>query len=159
MAELKDPKEFPKSLALLQSIDISLYAVAAIVIYCYAGTEVESPALGSAGPLFSKITYGIAWPTVGVSRSLRINRGADYVQIVIAGVINGHVACKAVYLRLFAGTDRMHKRDFGAVRSWIAIGLVLWVLAWIIASATPVFSNLLSLIVCSNFRLEGIRPR
>lgn len=41
----------------------------------------------------------------------------------------------------------MHKRDLVAVGTWIGIGLVLWIIAWIIASAIPVFSNLLSLIV------------
>lgn len=64
MAELRDPYDFPKSLFLLQSIDVSLYLVAAVVIYYYAGPGVESPALGSAGPLLSKISYGIALPTV-----------------------------------------------------------------------------------------------
>ncbi|EAU31474.1 conserved hypothetical protein [Aspergillus terreus NIH2624] len=105
IAELRDPKDFKKSLAVLQAIDISLYLTASVVIYCYAGKD-----------------------------------------IIIAGVINGHVASKAIYLRIFAGTDRMHKRDLVAVSSWIAIALVLWVIAWIIATAIPVFSTLLSLI-------------
>lgn len=64
MAELKDPKDFPKALATLQIIDISLYVIAATVIYRYAGADVTSPALGSAGPLISRIAYGIALPTV-----------------------------------------------------------------------------------------------
>ncbi|XHG02506.1 hypothetical protein AWENTII_005856 [Aspergillus wentii] len=129
MAELKDPRDFPKALCLLQSIDISLYIIAAIVIYRYTGSDVTSPALGSAGPLISKIAYGVAIPT-----------------IIIAGVINGHIAFKYVYIRIFRGTDRMHKRDWLAVSSWIGIGLGLWILAWIIAEAIPIFSNLLSLI-------------
>lgn len=66
MAELKDPKEFPKALALLQSIDMTLYIVAAVVIYRYTGVDVASPALGSAGPLISRISYGIALPTVSL---------------------------------------------------------------------------------------------
>lgn len=70
------------------------------------------------------------------------------IQIIIAGVINGHVAFKYVYIRIFRGTDRMHKRDLVAVGTWIGIGLLLWIIAWIISSAIPVFSNLLSLIVC-----------
>lgn len=70
------------------------------------------------------------------------------IQIIIAGVINGHVAFKYVYVRIFRGTDRMHKRDWVAVSSWIGIALGLWILAWIISAAIPVFSNLLSLIVC-----------
>lgn len=68
-------------------------------------------------------------------------------QIVIAGVISGHIACKSIYTRIFAGTDRMHKRDFTAVGSWIGVAVALWVIAWIIAEAIPVFSNLLSLMV------------
>lgn len=41
----------------------------------------------------------------------------------------------------------MHKRDWVAISSWVGIALALWILAWIIAEAIPVFSNLLSLIV------------
>ncbi|CAI7586175.1 unnamed protein product [Penicillium bialowiezense] len=129
MAELKDARDFPKALALLQSIDMTLYIVAAVVIYRYTGADVASPALGSTGPLISRIAYGIALPT-----------------IVIAGVINGHVAAKSLYIRIFAGTDRMHKRDWIATGSWIGIAFVLWVIAWVIAEAIPVFNNLLSLI-------------
>ncbi|CAG8924732.1 unnamed protein product [Penicillium salamii] len=129
MAELKDARDFPKALALLQTIDMTLYIVAAVVIYRYTGADVASPALGSAGPLISRIAYGIALPT-----------------IVIAGVINGHVAAKSLYIRIFAGTDRMHKRDWIATGSWVGIALALWVIAWVIAEAIPVFNNLLSLI-------------
>ncbi|OJJ36037.1 hypothetical protein ASPWEDRAFT_110065 [Aspergillus wentii DTO 134E9] len=129
MAELKDPKDYPKSLFLLQGIDTCLYMIAAVVIYCYAGQDVTSPALGSASPVVRKVAYGIALPT-----------------IVISGVVNGHVAAKYVYVRLFRNSDRLHKRDFVATWSWVGIGLVLWVIAWIIAEAIPVFSNLLSLV-------------
>ncbi|KAF7180888.1 hypothetical protein CNMCM7691_000017 [Aspergillus felis] len=130
MSELKDPRDFPKALMLLQSVDICLYIVAAIVIYIYGGANVSSPALSSAGPMVSKVAYGIALPT-----------------IIIAGVINGHIAFKYVYLRIFSGSERIHKRDTIAVSSWVAIALSLWIIAWIIAEAIPVFSNLLSLIV------------
>lgn len=64
MAELRNPRDFTKSLCLLQGIDISLYLIAAVVIYRYAGDGVTSPALGSASPIVSKIAYGIALPTV-----------------------------------------------------------------------------------------------
>ncbi|OJJ46085.1 hypothetical protein ASPZODRAFT_117902 [Penicilliopsis zonata CBS 506.65] len=129
MAELKDPRDYPKALCLLQGSDISLYLIAALVIYRYAGVDVTSPALGSAGHTVAKVAYGVALPT-----------------IVIAGVINGHVAVKYVYVRLFRGTSRMHGRDWLAVSSWIGIAFSLWVLAWVIAEAIPIFSDLLSLI-------------
>lgn len=66
---------------------------------------------------------------------------------MIAGVINGHVAAKYIYVRLFRGTDRMQKRNFLSIGSWVGISLVLWIVAWVIAEAIPVFNNLLSLIV------------
>ena len=40
----------------------------------------------------------------------------------------------------------MHERSLLSVGAWLLIGLVLWVIAWIIAEAIPVFSDLLSLI-------------
>lgn len=154
MTELKDPYDFPKSLYLLQGVDMSLYIVAAIVIYYYTGSDVASPALGSAGQLISRIAYGTALPTVSVPCHsqkwlLLIS------QIIIAGVIVGHVCFKTVYMRIFSGTDRMHRRDLVAIGSWVGIALLLWILAWIISSAIPVFSNLLSLIVCRTPRLFG----
>ncbi|BDD57716.1 hypothetical protein MPDQ_003583 [Monascus purpureus] len=143
-AELKDPRDYPKAICLLQGIDISLYLVAAVVIYRYTGHDVTSPALGSAGPVVKRVAFGIALPT-----------------IIIAGVINGHVAFKFVYVRLFRGTDRMNKNDWVARGSWIAIAASLWIIAWVIAEAIPVFNNLLSLITALfaswfTFGLPGI---
>ena len=64
ISEFKNPKDFPKALFLLQISDVSMYIVVAVVVYRYAGNKVESPALGSAGKLVSKVAYGIAIPTV-----------------------------------------------------------------------------------------------
>lgn len=44
----------------------------------------------------------------------------------------------------------MHKRSLLSTGAWIGIALILWVLAWIIAEAIPVFNDLLSLIVSSH---------
>ncbi|KAE8378989.1 transmembrane amino acid transporter protein-domain-containing protein [Aspergillus bertholletiae] len=147
MSELKDPKEYPKSLFLLQGIDVCLYIVTSVVIYYYAGQDVTSPALGSASPVVRKVAYGIALPT-----------------IIIGGVVNGHVACKYVYVRIFRGSDRMHKKDLVATGSWVLLMLLLWIVAWVIAEAIPVFNNLLSLVAslfasCATFWLYLNRGR
>ncbi|KAE8131727.1 transmembrane amino acid transporter protein-domain-containing protein [Aspergillus pseudotamarii] len=138
ISEMETPTDYPKTLYLLQATDTTMYTVTALVIYRYGGKDVSSPALGSTSPLVSKIAYGIAIPT-----------------IIIAGVINGHVACKYIYVRLFRNTDRMHKRNLVSIGSWILIGLVLWTLAWIIAEAIPVFNNLLSLICGLGLYVSG----
>ena len=71
---MKNPRDFPKALCLLQCIDISIYLVAAVVIYCYAGDNVASPALESAGPLVSKVAFGLALPTVCSVMNRRVER-------------------------------------------------------------------------------------
>ncbi|KAH1615206.1 hypothetical protein V6000_008909 [Aspergillus fumigatus] len=129
ISEMHDPRDFPKSLTMLQVVDTSLYIVTAMVIYRYAGPDVASPALSSAGPLMKKVAYGLAIPTV-----------------VIAGVVFGHVACKYIYVRIFRGSAHMHQNSFLAIGSWVAIALGVWVVAWVIAESIPVFNELLSLI-------------
>ena len=108
---------------------MSMYLIVAVVTYRYAGHDVASPALGSTSPMLRKIAYGIALPT-----------------ILIAGVINGHVAAKFIYVRLFRGTDRMSKKSWGSFGMWVIIVVILWTLAWIIAESIPNFNNLLGLI-------------
>jgi len=89
--------------------------------------------------LLRKVAYGVAVPT-----------------IVVAGVVNGHVAVKYLYVRLFrdGGKDGgeakgkgslMYQKTFKARGIWVAINAVLWVVAWIIAEGVPVFNDLLGL--------------
>ncbi|KAF2642447.1 hypothetical protein P280DRAFT_505869 [Massarina eburnea CBS 473.64] len=136
-SELKDPRDFTKSLFLMQSMAIPFYLTISIVIYYYAGPHVASPALGSASPVVTRVAFGIALPT-----------------IVVAGVVNGSVACKYVYLRVWAGTNVVHQKTFKSLGSWVGICAVLWVCAWAVAEAVPDFNLLLGLIAalfCSWF--------
>jgi hypothetical protein len=58
---------------------MSLYIVAAVVIYRYTGADVASPALGSAGPLISKIAYGLALPTVRICVFIKLQSNIDFL--------------------------------------------------------------------------------
>ena len=60
ISELRDPREYPKALYLLQTIDIGMYILVAVVTYRYAGQTVTSPALGSTSPTLQKVAYGVA---------------------------------------------------------------------------------------------------
>lgn len=71
-------------------------------------------------------------------------------QVIIAGVIFGHVAAKYVYVRIWRGSSRMHEKSFVSIGSWVAINLTGWIIAWVIAESIPVFNDLLSLIVRSS---------
>jgi hypothetical protein len=83
IAELETQQDFKKSLFMLQGFEICLYLTVAIVVYFYIGSEVTSPAFNSAGPLMSKIAFGIAIPT-----------------IIGAGVVNGHTDLGYIYSRI-----------------------------------------------------------
>jgi hypothetical protein len=100
-----------------------------VVIYYYAGPLVASPALGSASPLVSKICFGIALPT-----------------IIVAGVVNGSVATKYIYFRLWKGTNVAHTNSWKSLGSWGAICTGAWLVSWILAEAVPNFNLLLGLI-------------
>ncbi|KAK5127396.1 hypothetical protein LTR85_006735 [Meristemomyces frigidus] len=128
--EMKEPRDFPKALAMLQCATITFYVIVAVVIYHFAGQAVAAPAIGSAPLLVRKIAYGIATPT-----------------IIVAGVIAALVAAKQIY------GDAWHKhpkvqteRSWRALGSWFGILATLWVVAFAIAEAIPVFSQLLAVI-------------
>lgn len=129
ISELRNPDEYNKALFMLQGIDTLMYLLVAAVIYAFAGDDVASPALSSTSPLLRKAAYGVAVPT-----------------IVIAGVINGHVACKYIYVRLYRGTSMMSSNSLKSFGSWALIALTLWVIAWIISESIPIFNDLLGLI-------------
>lgn len=70
VAEMKHPQHFTRSLILCQATISIAYVVIGIVVYYYCGSYVASPALGSAGPLLKKISYGIALPGLLVTAIL-----------------------------------------------------------------------------------------
>ncbi|KAJ5157275.1 uncharacterized protein N7482_008375 [Penicillium canariense] len=129
IAEMETPKDFKKSLFMLQGFEICLYLTAAVVIYYYVGTDVKSPALLSAGHIMKKVAFGIAIPT-----------------IVGAGVVNGHIGLKYIYFRICAKSDLLHSRSWKSIGLWLGLGVSCWFAAWVIAEAIPVFSDLNSLI-------------
>jgi hypothetical protein len=112
-----------------QGIAITFYTTISIVIYYFAGPLVSSPALGSASETGRKIAFGFALPT-----------------IVVAGVVNGSVACKYIYVRMWKGTDMVHKTNWKSLSSWCSICAVLWLVSWVLAEAIPNFNLLLGLI-------------
>lgn len=130
ISEFKKPEDWPKALALLQVAETTLYLIAAIVIYVYAGPDAPSPALSAAHSIvMRKVIWAIAIPT-----------------IVIAGVVYAHVAARYVFVRMFRGTKHMERRTKLSTAAWVLITFSIWVVAMIIASSIPVFNSLLSLV-------------
>ncbi|KAH9900929.1 transmembrane amino acid transporter protein-domain-containing protein [Cubamyces lactineus] len=133
IAEMKEPKDFAKALYMLQIADTTLYLIIGIVVYAFTGAETVSPALGNTGTLLRKISYGIALPT-----------------IIIAGVINGHVCAKLVFIRIFrrngVHSRHMTNHSWTGWMTWIAICVAIWAMAFVIAEVIPFFNDLLGVI-------------
>lgn len=67
---MRDPRLFTRSLVVSQLGSTIIYLVIGIVVYYYCGSDVASPALGSAGPLIKRISYGIALPGLIASTTI-----------------------------------------------------------------------------------------
>ncbi|OJJ50243.1 hypothetical protein ASPZODRAFT_128869 [Penicilliopsis zonata CBS 506.65] len=128
MDEMHTPKHFVKSIWALGLIEIVIYTVTGAVIYAFVGQSVESPALLSAGTLLSKIAFGVALPV-----------------IFISGSINTVVLGRLVHGRVFKhSTIRFINTKMGWI-TWLALVVIITILAFVIAELIPFFSDLLSI--------------
>ncbi|KAI2610680.1 transmembrane amino acid transporter protein-domain-containing protein [Hypoxylon fragiforme] len=128
MDEMHTPKHFVKSIWALGLIEIVIYTLTGALIYAFVGPEVKSPALLSAGPLVSKIAFGIALPV-----------------IFISGSINGTVVGRYIHGRVYRDSVTRFINTTKGWVTWIVLITVITVIAWVIAEAIPFFSDLLAI--------------
>jgi amino acid permease len=73
VSEMRNPRHYMKALMLCQVVVTITYVTIGVVLYYYCGSYVASPALGSAGKLIKKISYGIGLPGLFASTTLAIH--------------------------------------------------------------------------------------
>lgn len=64
---MRNPHHYNRALVLCQTVVTCFYLAVGISIYYFCGSYVSSPALGSAGPVMKKVSYGFAIPGLLVS--------------------------------------------------------------------------------------------
>lgn len=129
MDEMHTPKDYVKSIWALGIIEIIIYTVTGALIYAFVGQDVKSPALLSAGPLLSKVAFGIALPV-----------------IFISGSINGTVVGRLIHGRVYRNSPiRFINSKMGWV-TWMTLIAVITIIAFVIAEVIPFFPDLLSII-------------
>ncbi|KAA8647984.1 hypothetical protein EYZ11_009745 [Aspergillus tanneri] len=129
MEEMHTPEDYVKTLWWLGGIQIIIYTLTGSIIYASVGQEVQSPALLSAGPLFSRVVFGIALPVIFISGSINTT--------VVSRYIHGKVYQNSVVR--FINTTK-------GWATWLALVSTITAIGWVIAEAIPVFSELLSII-------------
>ncbi|KJR87638.1 uncharacterized protein SPSK_07658 [Sporothrix schenckii 1099-18] len=129
IAEMKDPREFPKALWACTIAEVILFSIVGAVVYAYVGNQyMTAPAFGSLEPLYKKVAFSFMIPT-----------------LIFLGVLYASVSARFVFFRVFENSR--HKNDHTVVGwgVWTGILLVTWIFAFVIAEVIPFFSDLLSL--------------
>ncbi|KAL8296480.1 hypothetical protein RB597_005864 [Gaeumannomyces tritici] len=128
MDEMHTPADYKKSIWALGLIEIVIYTVTGATVYAFVGSSVKSPALLSAGPLLSKIAFGVALPVIFISGSINTTCCARY--------IHGRYYKDSVI--------RFINTKMGWI-TWLTLITIITIVAFVIAEVIPFFSDLLSL--------------
>ncbi|KXS98641.1 hypothetical protein AC578_10043 [Pseudocercospora eumusae] len=141
ISEMRNPKDFTKSLFVAQSGVALIYLVIGIVVYYYCGSYVASPALGSAGVTMKRVCYGLALPGLVASCMLFV-----------------HLPAKSIFMRFMRGTEHLTRNTPIHWMAWLGSTSTVVVIAYLIASGIPVFDGLISLIGASFATAMSFQP-
>ncbi|VTT61365.1 unnamed protein product [Fusarium fujikuroi] len=140
-AEMRDPRHYTKAMLLCQSVATATYIIVGVIIYYYCGSYVASPALGSAGKTIKQVAYGLALPG-----------------LIVGATINAHVTGKYVFVRVLRGSRHLTANTLTHWATWLSLTFSAALLAYIIASAIPVFGSLVSLVGALLGTLQTFQP-
>ncbi|BCS17303.1 uncharacterized protein APUU_10131S [Aspergillus puulaauensis] len=129
VSEMREPLLYPRALAVCQTAVTIVYIIVGTVVYYYCGSYVASPALGSAGDIVKKVSYGIALPG-----------------LIVSCVLFVHLPGKHIFVRILRGSDHLTSNSVIHWTTWLSSTFGVALVAYIVASAIPVFSGLIALI-------------
>lgn len=100
-------------------------------MYVFAGEGVQSPALLSAGPILSRVAFGIALPVIFTS-----------------GSINTSVLSCHIHGRILHKSDTPFINTTAGWVTWIVLLIIITTIAFVLAEVIPVFEDILSVAAC-----------
>ncbi|KAJ0335859.1 hypothetical protein COL922a_008689 [Colletotrichum nupharicola] len=108
IAEMKDPRDFPKALWAVTIGEIIVFSIVGAVIYAYTGNQyMTAPAFGSLEDLYKKVSFSFMIPT-----------------LIFLGVLYASVSARFLFFRLFKGTKHLHEHTVIGWGSWATILLL-----------------------------------
>jgi len=129
IAEMKNPKDFPKALWACTIAEMIVFTLCGAIMYHFVGNQyMTAPAFGSLQPLYKKIAFSFAIPT-----------------IIYLGSLYSSVSARFVFFRIFPNSHHRYSNTVTGWATWVAIIAATWVFAFIIAEIIPFFSDMLSL--------------
>ncbi|KAJ5469022.1 hypothetical protein N7475_006774 [Penicillium sp. IBT 31633x] len=128
-AEMERPEHFTRALMSGQIFIIFTCITISSIMYGKVGQYLASPALGSAGPLIKKVSYGIALPG-----------------LLVTAILWSHIAAKYWFVRILRGTRHLQSNTVKHFTVWIGSMLGTVIFAFVIVSVVPFFNDFLSLV-------------
>lgn len=128
VSEMRDPRTYKRTMCASMMLLWIVYTVIGVVVYYFCGQFVSSPALGSAGNVMKKVCYGIAIPA-----------------LLVTLCIYSHLAAKYFFVRILHGSRHLTHPGKVHWTVWLSCTGGAILVAYIIASAIPIFGNLISL--------------
>lgn len=129
IAEMREPKDFPKALWACAIAEVILFSVVGAVIYVYTGNQyMTAPAFGSLQETYKKAAFSFMIPT-----------------IIFLGVLYASVSARFIFFRIFKNSQHRTEHTVTGWSTWAGILLTTWLAAFVIAEVIPFFSSLLSL--------------
>lgn len=105
IAEMRDPREFPKALWACTIAEIILFSIVGAVVYAYVGNQyMTAPAFGSLEPLFKKVSFSFMIPT-----------------IIFLGVLYASVSARFVFFRIFQNSRHKSEHTLVGWATWTSI--------------------------------------
>ncbi|KAL1583678.1 hypothetical protein WHR41_07541 [Cladosporium halotolerans] len=128
ISEMREPRDFRKSLYLCMAIVIASYVSFSLVVYRYCGAWVAVPSLGSAGPTIKIVAYAVG-----------------FMGLLVSGCLYLHVGAKYVFVRILRNSEHLQADTWVHWTTWLGCTGGLGAIAFILAQAIPIFNYLLSL--------------
>jgi cation transporter-like permease len=105
IAEMRDPRDFPKALWACTIAEIILFSIVGAVVYAYTGNQyMTAPAFGSLQPVFKKVSFSFMIPT-----------------IIFLGVLYASVSARFVFFRIFQNSRHKNEHTVVGWATWTTI--------------------------------------
>ncbi|KIW55423.1 hypothetical protein PV05_04167 [Exophiala xenobiotica] len=128
IAEMKNPTDYKKAFFTCMAVLNAAYLAFSLVVYRWCGQWVANPSLGSAEPVVKKVAYGVG-----------------LVGLAVSGCLYLHVAAKYLFVRMLRNTARLQANTLTHWATRLGCTVGLGAIAFILASAIPIFNYLLAL--------------
>lgn len=117
IAEMREPKDFPKALAALTALEMALFLVVSVVGYYFLGQYAQAPMIGSLLDIKQK----------------KASFAFVLVPTVVIGAIYSNVTAKYLYRRIFKESRHAHSHTVLGWGTWIGVTVVIWAIGFVLA--------------------------